>query len=101
MRTHAEMFADVERLAAELKSLRHEMARFIPDSVDEEINNTVTEAGIIPLALLEKKAVLAALRAFPDDRKKVCRLLGIGKTTLYRKIEQWGWFAVRKQKTKQ
>jgi transcriptional regulator with PAS, ATPase and Fis domain len=46
---------------------------------------------IVPLAALEKQAILNALAFTKDDKLKAAKLLGIGKTTLYRKIKEYGW----------
>ena len=46
---------------------------------------------IVPLAVLEKQAILNALAFTKDDKLKAAKLLGIGKTTLYRKIKEYGW----------
>jgi len=46
---------------------------------------------IVPLAVLEKQAILNALASTKDDKLKAAKLLGIGKTTLYRKIKEYGW----------
>jgi DNA-binding NtrC family response regulator len=45
---------------------------------------------IIPLAELERRAILHALRVTKGDRLSACCLLGIGRTTLYRKLKQYG-----------
>ena len=44
---------------------------------------------IRPLAILEREAILAALEETNGDAKKASQLLGIGKTTLYRKLNQY------------
>jgi len=46
---------------------------------------------IVPLATLEKQAIVNALKVVNDDKLKAARLLGIGKTTLYRKLKEYGW----------
>jgi transcriptional regulator of acetoin/glycerol metabolism len=46
--------------------------------------------GFIPLADLEKDAILAAVRHTHGDRLQAAKLLGIGKTTLYRKLKEYG-----------
>jgi DNA-binding NtrC family response regulator len=46
---------------------------------------------IVPLAVLEKQAIQNALKAVNDDKIKAARMLGIGKTTLYRKLKEYGW----------
>ena len=46
--------------------------------------------GFLPLADLEKDAILAAVRHTHGDRLHAAKLLGIGKTTLYRKLKEYG-----------
>ncbi len=46
-------------------------------------------AGIIPLAELERQAIVAALRYTRGDRTAAAALLGIGRTTLYRKLREY------------
>ena len=46
--------------------------------------------GIIPIAELEKNAILAALEQLRGDKLLAARMLGIGKTTLYRKLKEYG-----------
>jgi DNA-binding NtrC family response regulator len=45
---------------------------------------------IVPLAVMEKQAIMNALKVTKDDKLKAARLLGIGKTTLYRKLKEYG-----------
>jgi DNA-binding NtrC family response regulator len=45
---------------------------------------------IIPLAELERRAIHDALRETSGDKILAARLLGIGKTTLYRKLKEYG-----------
>jgi DNA-binding NtrC family response regulator len=44
---------------------------------------------IIPMAELEKKTILNALVQVNGDKMMAARLLGIGKTTLYRKLKEY------------
>ncbi|MGB9074012.1 MAG: sigma-54 dependent transcriptional regulator [Terriglobales bacterium] len=46
-------------------------------------------AGIVPIAELEKQTILAALAQVNGDKLLAARLLGIGKTTLYRKLKEY------------
>jgi two-component system response regulator HydG len=41
---------------------------------------------IIPMAELEKQTILRAIAELNGDKLQAARLLGIGKTTLYRKL---------------
>jgi DNA-binding NtrC family response regulator len=45
--------------------------------------------GIVPMAELEKQTILNALTQVNGDKMLAARLLGIGKTTLYRKLKEY------------
>jgi two-component system response regulator HydG len=45
---------------------------------------------IIPMAELEKQTILNAIAQLNGDKLMAARLLGIGKTTLYRKLKEYG-----------
>jgi len=52
---------------------------------------TATEKQLVtPLAELERKAILEAIRHLKGDKLRAASLLGIGKTTLYRKLKEYG-----------
>ncbi len=44
---------------------------------------------LVPLEELERRAIFRALRETSGDKLAAARLLGIGKTTLYRKLKQY------------
>ncbi|MGB6200495.1 MAG: sigma-54 dependent transcriptional regulator [Candidatus Acidiferrales bacterium] len=44
---------------------------------------------LVPLEELERRAIFSALRETSGDKLAAARLLGIGKTTLYRKLKQY------------
>jgi two-component system response regulator HydG len=46
--------------------------------------------GILPIAELEKQAILNTIKQLHGDKLLAARLLGIGKTTLYRKLKEYG-----------
>ncbi len=46
--------------------------------------------GIVSIAELEKQAILTAIRSLNGDKLMAAKLLGIGKTTLYRKLKEYG-----------
>jgi transcriptional regulator of acetoin/glycerol metabolism len=48
-----------------------------------------TNGGIVPMAELEKLTILNALAQVNGDKMLAARLLGIGKTTLYRKLKEY------------
>jgi DNA-binding NtrC family response regulator len=47
-------------------------------------------AAVMPLAEMEKQAILSTIERLNGDKLKAARLLGIGKTTLYRKLKEYG-----------
>ena len=49
----------------------------------------LTPEGIVPLRELEKRAILQAIKELGGDKLTAARLLGIGKTTLYRKLKEY------------
>jgi DNA-binding NtrC family response regulator len=52
--------------------------------------NPGKQTRIMPLAELEKQAIVDALRQLNGDKLMTARALGIGKTTLYRKLKEYG-----------
>ena len=49
----------------------------------------LAEQPVVPLAELERRAILNALRVTKGDRNVAAVLLGIGRTTLYRKLKEY------------
>ena len=48
------------------------------------------QTQLTTLAEMERQAILGAIRALNGDKLQAARLLGIGKTTLYRKLKEYG-----------
>jgi two-component system response regulator HydG len=53
-------------------------------------DSSLTAPSITSLAEMEKQAILAALKELHGDKLAAARLLGIGKTTMYRKLKEYG-----------
>ncbi len=51
---------------------------------------TADSTAITPLERLEKQAILHAIEVLHGDKLEAARQLGIGKTTLYRKLKEYG-----------
>ncbi len=58
--------------------------------VSAHLANRATETRIVPIADLKKQAVLGAIAHLNGDKLTAAKLLGIGKTTLYRKLKEYG-----------
>jgi DNA-binding NtrC family response regulator len=48
------------------------------------------DAEIVPLAEMERQAIVDALLQVKGDKPEAARRLGIGKSTLYRKLKRYG-----------
>jgi two-component system response regulator HydG len=48
------------------------------------------EGKVVSIADMEKEAILGTIRKLNGDKLMAARLLGIGKTTLYRKLKEYG-----------
>jgi transcriptional regulator with PAS, ATPase and Fis domain len=56
-----------------------------------EVTNEAEETQhVTSLADLERDAIMGAIRVLNGDKLKAAKLLGIGKTTLYRKLKEYG-----------
>ena len=51
---------------------------------------SAAQPGVTSLAEMEKQAILDTIRRLKGDKLQAARLLGIGKTTLYRKLKEYG-----------
>ncbi len=49
-----------------------------------------SQDGIVSIAEMEKHAILGTIRQLKGDKLMAAKLLGIGKTTLYRKLKEYG-----------
>ena len=58
--------------------------------VGNSLVHGVPETRIVSLADLEKHAILGAIAQLNGDKLMAAKLLGIGKTTLYRKLKDYG-----------
>ena len=58
--------------------------------VPENITDDCPANGAESLAALERRAIMRTLKATSGDKIAAARMLGIGKTTLYRKLKEYG-----------
>jgi len=55
-----------------------------------EASETGSAPELKTLADMEREAILGAIRTLNGDKLQAAKLLGIGKTTLYRKLKEYG-----------
>ena len=62
----------------------------LPSSLQYPTTERLPERNeLVPLDELERRAILRTLRETAGDKLQAARILGIGKTTLYRKLKQY------------
>jgi two-component system response regulator HydG len=66
----------------------------LPAAISQLQGTNVSEAGtnpdkIMPMSELERQTILNAIAQLNGDKLKAARMLGIGKTTLYRKLKEY------------
>jgi two-component system response regulator HydG len=85
-----ELENSLERACA-LSSANEIQVRDLPTNLSSAPADLVARpaAGIMPMAELEKLTILNALTQVNGDKLLAARLLGIGKTTLYRKLKEY------------
>ena len=67
-----------------------ELAPPIPTLPDPGDPGIAANGEILPMAEIERQVILKTLRQLNGDKLTAARLLGIGKTTLYRKLKEYG-----------
>jgi two-component system response regulator HydG len=82
-------------LPTELQNLRLQQGPTV--HVEEDAANQGQNAGttigngeIVSIAEMEKHAILGTIRQLKGDKLRASKVLGIGKTTLYRKLKEYG-----------
>lgn len=61
----------------------------VQNALHQEARVAAPGPGILPLAEMERRAILGAIDQLNGDKLLAARLLGIGKTTLYRKLKEY------------
>ena len=61
-----------------------------PFSIDKRFGSSPTRGSIASIAEIEQRTIVEAIKQTNGDKRKAARLLGIGKTTIYRKLKEYG-----------
>ncbi len=62
----------------------------LPSNLLNFMRSSAESEQVTTLRELERRAILQALEATRGDRLRAAKLLGIGKTTIYRKLKEYG-----------
>ena len=82
--------ADLPTVVANRNTEQHMLSSDSLSHLQTHLGSFPTPQGVIPLADVEKKAILDAIDYTKGDRTVAAALLGIGRTTLYRKLKEYG-----------
>jgi two-component system response regulator HydG len=82
-------------LPTQLQNFRLQQGPAIREEEEEERlegRESASSSGgeIVSIAEMEKHAILETIRQLKGDKLMAAKLLGIGKTTLYRKLKEYG-----------
>ena len=78
-------------LPTQLQEYRMQTQRLTQAAQENAASGEVGEAeAILTIAEMERQAILNTIRQLNGDKLTAAKLLGIGKTTLYRKLKEYG-----------
>ncbi len=79
-------------LPTQLQNFRLQQGPVVQATDDAPGRKEAVESGeeIVSIAEMEKHAILGTIRQLKGDKLMAAKLLGIGKTTLYRKLKEYG-----------
>jgi DNA-binding NtrC family response regulator len=84
-------------LPTQLQDFRMQRAAAVVSTAEQGAAEAVARPGwgagegeIVSIAEMEKQAILGTIRQLKGDKLLAAKLLGIGKTTLYRKLKEYG-----------
>jgi two-component system response regulator HydG len=66
-----------------------DLSSAVQESLLQRVQRQQSPHCVMPLMELEKRAILGAIEQLNGDKLLAARLLGIGKTTLYRKLREY------------
>jgi DNA-binding NtrC family response regulator len=61
----------------------------MPKPIGSAFSHGMPGTGVVPLSEIERRAIIGALEYTKGDRAVAAHLLGIGRTTLYRKLKEY------------
>lgn len=67
-------------------------SKHLPDSIKETVHESFVkeaDAYVVPLHIIEKEAIINALKVSDNNLAQAAKMLEIGRSTLYRKLEKY------------
>jgi two-component system response regulator HydG len=78
-------------LPTQLQNFRLQQGPTVREEEEQpERRESASGGEIVSIAEMEKHAILGTIRQLKGDKLMAAKLLGIGKTTLYRKLKEYG-----------
>jgi len=87
-------FSDLPTGVADVRLAEQPMVRAMAAGAaggQRTVSITSSLGGVLPLQQVERRAIEQALTYTRGDRTTAAQLLGIGRTTLYRKLKEYGY----------
>jgi len=69
---------------------KHRARADLSSAAPGELHGESASSSVISIAKIERKAILKTIDQLKGDKLMAAKLLGIGKTTLYRKLKEYG-----------
>ena len=72
----------------------------LPERIRESASRPAVDAGgaeLVPLDAIERRHILAVVSAVGGNKKLAAQILGLDRSTLYRKLEQYGAHQPRRE----
>jgi DNA-binding NtrC family response regulator len=76
-------------MAASAVAVIHDQPPVLPKPIGSAYSHSLPGGGVVPLSEIERRAIIGALEFTKGDRAVAAHLLGIGRTTLYRKLKEY------------
>ena len=81
---------DVSDLPSQLQEFRGQRVVQMAAASHGERSPVLVMERIVPIAEMERRMILVTVEQVQGDKLQAAKLLGIGKTTLYRKLKEYG-----------
>src|SRR5271163_1185112 len=78
-----------QAMATAAVAVIHDQQPVLPKPIGSAYSHSMPGGAVVPLSEIERRAIIGALEYTKGDRAVAAHLLGIGRTTLYRKLKEY------------